>query len=116
MRDGVVSIDGTPISEAPTAEGGYLSSADLNDFGPVTVPDGQFFMMGDNRPFSADSRSSLGTIPRQDIIGRAFVIIWPVDRLSGLPIWGYRGVPVEAEPEGALEESDAGVVPLAWAS
>lgn len=96
LRDGVVYIDGTPLEEAPTTEGGYLSARDMTDFGPVTVPDGEFFMMGDNRPASADSRSSLGTIPRDDLIGRAFVIIWPVSRLEGLPIWDYAGVPAEA--------------------
>jgi signal peptidase I len=100
MREGVVLIDGTPIDEAPTTEGGYLSARDMADFGPVTVPGGEFFMMGDNRPASADSRSSLGMIPREDIVGRAFVIIWPVGRFSGLPIWTYEGVPAEAR-EGA---------------
>jgi signal peptidase I len=96
LREGVIYIDGTPIDEAPTTEGGYLSARDMTDFGPVTVPDGEFFMMGDNRPASADSRSSLGTIPRDDIVGRAFVVIWPLDRLAALPIEGYEGVAVEA--------------------
>jgi signal peptidase I len=95
MREGVVYVDGTPVEEAPTTEGGYLSARDLTDFGPVTVPDGELFMMGDNRPSSADSRSSLGTIPREDVVGRAFVVIWPFDRLGGLPIEEYDGVPAE---------------------
>jgi signal peptidase I len=114
MREGVVHVDGVPIEEAPTGEGGYLSARDLTDFGPVTVPEGQFFMMGDNRPFSADSRSSLGTIPREDIIGRAFVVIWPVDRLSILPINSYDGVPAEAD--AAAEEETAARSTLALAS
>jgi signal peptidase I len=104
MRDGVVYIDGTPITEAPTDEGGYLSARDLTDYGPVTVPDGEFFMMGDNRPASADSRASLGTIPRDDLIGRAFVVIWPVNRVAGLPIAEYESVPVEAEEPAEVEE------------
>lgn len=89
MRDGVVYIDGEPIPEAPTAEGGYLSSRDPSPFGPVTVPEGEYFMMGDNRPNSADSRYSMGTIPREDIIGRAFVVIWPLNRVGTLPIAEY---------------------------
>jgi signal peptidase I len=110
MREGVVMIDGTPIAEAPTTEGGYLSARDLTDFGPVTVPAGEFFMMGDNRPSSADSRSSLGTIPREDLIGRAFVIIWPLGRSRGLPIEAYEGVPVEAS---WLPERRTAPLPLA---
>ncbi|MDQ3538379.1 MAG: signal peptidase I [Actinomycetota bacterium] len=84
VRDGVIHIDGKPLPETPTGEGGYLSSRDLSDFGPVTVPEGEYFMMGDNRANSSDSRFGLGTIPRQDIVGRAFVTIWPLTRLSTL--------------------------------
>lgn len=89
VRDGTVYIDGEPIAEAPQSEGGYLSARDLQPFGPYTVPEGEYFMMGDNRPNSADSRYSMGTIPREDIIGRAFVVIWPLGRLDTLPIAGY---------------------------
>lgn len=86
MRDGVVLVDGQPVPEATTVEGGYLAERDPNDFGPVQVPDDQYFMMGDNRQNSSDSRfPQLGTIPRDDIIGRAFVTIWPVGRLDTLP-------------------------------
>jgi signal peptidase I len=106
MRGGVVYVDGQPIPEAPTAEGGYLSARDMSEFGPVTVPDGEYFMMGDNRPSSADSRSTLGTIPRDDIIGRAFVIIWPIGRATTLPIAGYDG----------QVDASATAAPLAWAS
>ena len=86
MREGVVIIDGRPVPEATTTEGGYLAERDPNDFGPATVPDGQYFMMGDNRQNSSDSRfPQLGTIPRDSIIGRAFVTIWPLSRLDRLP-------------------------------
>ena len=78
LREGVVYIDGEPLPEASADEGGYLSAPDYNDFGPVVVPPGEYFMMGDNRPNSSDSRSLLGTIPEDDIVGRAFVLIWPV--------------------------------------
>lgn len=91
MRDGVVLIDGQPLPEAPHSEGGYLSAVDRTDFAPVDIPEGEYFMMGDNRPNSADSRFSLGTIPREELIGRAFVVIWPPAHIDTLPIDDYRG-------------------------
>jgi signal peptidase I len=89
MRGGVVYVDGQPLPEAASTDGGYLSRPDLTDFGPVTVEPGHYFMMGDNRPNSADSRYGLGQIPRDQILGRAFVIIWPVGSADGLPIAEY---------------------------
>src|SRR4051812_17071092 len=51
------------------------------DFGPTFVPPGHYFMMGDNRGNSADSRE-WGTIRRKQIIGRAFMIYWPLTRIG----------------------------------
>ena len=92
MRNGVVIVNGTKLPEALTGEGGYLAERDPNNFGPTTVPKGQYFMMGDNRQNSSDSRfPQLGTIPREDIIGRAFVTIWQLSRLDTLPGAKYDG-------------------------
>ena len=49
----------------------------VNPINNVTVPKGQYFMMGDNHANSCDSRL-WGTVPRSDIIGKVFVKIWPV--------------------------------------
>jgi len=53
------------------------------DFGPVTVPAGDAFMMGDNRCDSTDSRV-FGPIAESTIVGRAFVIVWPLGRIHWL--------------------------------
>lgn len=97
MRDGVVLVDGEPIAEAPEAEGGYLSRPDVVDFGPTEIPEGEYFMMGDNRPNSSDSRSLIETVPEEDLVGRAFVVIWPPGRLSTLPLPDYDDPPAGSE-------------------
>ncbi|HEY5048749.1 MAG TPA: signal peptidase I [Rhizomicrobium sp.] len=51
--------------------------------GKVTVPKGRYFMMGDNHSDSCDSRMWV-TVPRSDIIGKAFVRIWPLSRIGFL--------------------------------
>ena len=57
----------------------YISSPQ-RPFGPTQIPAGHYFMMGDNRDDSADSRV-WGSIPRRQIIGRAFMIYWPISRV-----------------------------------
>ncbi|MHB8513002.1 MAG: signal peptidase I [Actinomycetota bacterium] len=57
---------------------------DPTPFGPVVVPKGSYFVLGDNRPNSSDSRYSLGPIKGSEIVGRAFVRIWPFGRFAFL--------------------------------
>ncbi|MDQ1685315.1 MAG: signal peptidase [Frankiaceae bacterium] len=60
--------------------------------GSVTVPKGRLWVMGDNRDGSADSRLHRGdhdgTIPASDVIGRAFVVVWPPSDWKTLPVPG----------------------------
>jgi signal peptidase I len=50
-------------------------------FGPVVVPAGQLFVMGDHRDDSSDSRYN-GTIPESSVVGHAFMRIWPLSRIG----------------------------------
>jgi signal peptidase I len=78
-RDGKVYVDGKAVSEPYLDEG--TSTTNLEE--PVEVPEGELFVMGDNRGNSSDSRF-IGTIPEDSVVGRAFAIIWPLSRFSGL--------------------------------
>jgi signal peptidase I len=80
---GRVVVDGRPLDEP------YVYQDDHRPFGPITVPHGRLWVMGDHRSDSADSRFHLedgekGTVPVDNVIGQAFVIIWPPSRWNSL--------------------------------
>jgi signal peptidase I len=79
IRDNQVLIDGEVIDE-PYLVPGTVSE----DFGPETIPPDHYFVMGDNRMSSRDSRFGLGTIERGRIIGKAVAIVWPPGHWGGL--------------------------------
>lgn len=80
IRDNTVFIDGEPLDE-PYLEEAIRTRWDASE--PLLIPEDSYFVMGDNRTRSLDSRT-FGPISRDEIVGRAFVIIWPTSRWGGL--------------------------------
>jgi len=85
---GRVTVNGVPLSEQPYLYPGNAPSLVRFD---TTVPAGELWVMGDHRAVSYDSREHRGdpgggAIPESKVIGRAFVVVWPLDRLAILPI------------------------------
>ena len=78
-REGYVYIDGKRLDEPyiPTK----VHVADDRTIAPQVIPKNHYFMMGDNRPSSCDSRS-WGTVPRKNLIGKVFATYWPPTRIS----------------------------------
>jgi signal peptidase I len=76
-RKGYVYIDGRRLNEP------YIQPDRRDDrtVPPLTIPQGQYFFMGDNRSTSCDSRA-WGTVPRGNLIGKVIATYWPPNRIS----------------------------------
>jgi signal peptidase I len=75
---GQVSINGTALDEP------YLTNRDNRSFPSTVIPTGEYFVLGDNRPVSLDSRQGF-TVKRDDIHGKAWVVFWPLGSFGGAP-------------------------------
>jgi signal peptidase I len=75
-RGGQVYINGQPVKEPYLPPGTLTNNLPLQKIGP-----GQYFVMGDNRTNSKDSRY-IGTIPGSLIVGRAFIRVWPISKIG----------------------------------
>lgn len=95
--DSAVMVDGAPINQDYMMQPSYYpvdptTGSDACGgpyFGPVEVPEDHYFMMGDNRTNSADSRYHMGdglegTIPRENIRGKVLGIVFPLNRFGGV--------------------------------
>jgi signal peptidase I len=76
-RNGFVYIDGKKLNEPYVQP----SRRDSRTIAPIKIPQGQYFMMGDNRSSSCDSRA-WGTVPKKDLIGKVFATYWPPSRIT----------------------------------
>lgn len=76
--NGYVYINGKRLKEPYVEKDRRVAT---QSFGPVKVPPGNYFMMGDNRSASCDSRM-WGTVPRKNLIGKVFATYWPPNRIS----------------------------------
>jgi signal peptidase I len=91
LREKTVYIDGKPLTEPYTrffpdamlSEAGLAGSDPRRQFGPVTVPADSFFMMGDNRDNSEDSRF-WGVLPRSYVKGKALFVYFSFGDADGL--------------------------------
>lgn len=89
-EQGRILVNGEPLEED------YLFPGDAPSLQPfdVEVPEGKLWVMGDHRSASADSRVYLGNpgggfVPEDAVVGRAMTVVWPLNRISNIPLPDY---------------------------
>jgi signal peptidase I len=113
---GRITVNGVGMDESYVFENSDLNQQPIpgqcssRRFAELTVPANEMFVMGDHRQVSQDARCQ-GPVPIENVIGRAFVIVWPSSRFTGLSvpdIWKAYGVdhPVAAAAGGVPARRD----------
>lgn len=87
IRDGSVVIDGIKLNEP------YLARKDSSNYPPTLMQDEEYFVLGDNRRRSGDSRA-WGAVPAENILGKVWLVYWPFSGVQvmsvTLPLPGFR--------------------------
>lgn len=100
VKEGVVYVNGSPLDEP------YIKDEPGYTLSPETVPENNYFVLGDNRNNSNDSHNGW-TVPRQNIVGKAWLSIWPPGQ------WGLiTTYPLTAQLTNYIPEQIAGTYVL----
>ena len=78
IRNGTVLVNGEALEES------YLTTRDNSNMNRLYIGEGEYFVLGDNRRGSNDSRS-WGTVPEANVLGKVWIIYWPLSK------WGLLG-------------------------
>lgn len=89
-KNGPVTVNGKALDDKSFIFAGN-SACDDEPFGPIHVPEGRIWVMGDHRQNSLDSRyhqelPGQGTVSTDEVVGRAVVVAWPINRWATLPV------------------------------
>jgi len=103
VRNGVVYINGSPLYEP------YIKEAPRNNFSPFTVPENNYFVMGDNRNNSNDSRTGW-TVTSDNIIGEAWLRIWPLSKWGTVQSYNLSDQLIASGNNDQLESKLIGVI------
>jgi len=99
IKNGEVSINGTPLEEDE-----YIAAQPNYTMSATEVPENEYFVLGDNRNNSTDS-SRGWTVPRDNIIGRAWFVYWPPSKLGGVKHYRYPELNEAGEQEMGVNYS-----------
>lgn len=110
IRDTTVIVDGVTLNETyvdPRNQGNLFAYKNITN---QVVPDGDYFVLGDNRAVSSDSRD-WGFVPRQNIIGRAAFVYWPLGQDNNGFLKNYSSVFANVHLPSSSTLSQPGVLP-----
>jgi signal peptidase I len=81
IKNGTIYINGKVVADPPFSRIFYYNKGELAGEGePIVIPEQNYFVLGDNSASSQDSRY-WGFVPRKNILGKAILIYWPLQRI-----------------------------------